>query len=632
MSYSPDTDALAAALEGRSLTPPGQKPIQFRRQDIGTLQLPTGRIVACDPLVNPDAAAFTRSVAPGDYATSLVIARFDTGNERVALACLQFADRPVVRWEMALVGDQDPSTLGPDDYFGYGVDAGTGCFMDAAAAALLAPRIGADETCADAICEAMDAHYVHTHSWCDYRPDTAQAANVLCFSSGLGDGMYPSFFGLDDQGVPVMLLTDFSILPYEPKAPAAPPPAAIAPRRVSWKPWTWFASAAFAVLLAAPPAGAHHGISNWDLNKDLSITGTLAKIDLINPHAWLHVDVKGADGRVQAWRCEMRSAAVLRRSGWTADMFRVGTTITVTGSPERFKPRHCYLSTIQFADGSQMDRYGQRQAATAGAKPAAARALRTADGKPNLAGDWAAEQRVMTDPRGQQGTLVTLSDAARLKPGELPAGVRAFPGARGTPESLAADPIKAAWERPIPVKLTAAGREALKRFDPASKDNPRLRCEPTNLLFDWTFDSAVNRITQTPTRITLTYGHMDLQRVIHLDRSAPPAGTRPQRHGYSVGRWEGEALVVETTLFTPGVLNADARVLHGAGLRVTERYTLEDGGRQLLRRYEATDPQYFEDAWRGQDVVMPADVPYSPYRCKDPGGAPAEAAAAGRKP
>ncbi|MFM1886258.1 MAG: hypothetical protein RL026_1415, partial [Pseudomonadota bacterium] len=101
MSYSPDTAALAAALEGRSLTPPGKATIEFRQQAIGRLQLPTGRIVACDPLVNPDAAAFTRTVAPGDYAASLVIARFDTGNERVALACLQFGDRPVVRWEMA---------------------------------------------------------------------------------------------------------------------------------------------------------------------------------------------------------------------------------------------------------------------------------------------------------------------------------------------------------------------------------------------------------------------------------------------------------------------------------------------------------------------------------------------------
>jgi Family of unknown function (DUF6152) len=376
------------------------------------------------------------------------------------------------------------------------------------------------------------------------------------------------------------------------------------------------------VVAAAMPALAHHGISNWDLNTDLSITGRVTKIQFISPHAWLHLEVKGANGKPEAWQCEMRSAHSLRRSGWTVDMFSVGSTIKVTGSPERYKPRQCYLSTIEFADGSRMDRYGQRQLAVAQrAKGAAARAARTADGRPNLAGEWAAEQRVMSDPRGQNGTLVPLSQAATLKAGELPAGQRAFPGARGTPESLAADPIRAAWTRPIPVRLTAAGRQALERFDPASTDNPRLRCEPTGILFDWTFDSVVNRIVQTPTRITLQYGHMDLTRVIHLD-GAVPANVKPSRAGYSTGRWEGNVLVVDTSRFAPGVLIADARVLHGTKLRVTERFELDATGRRLTRRYEAVDPEYFEDVWRGEDVVMPSDISFAPYRCSDPGGAP----------
>ena len=374
----------------------------------------------------------------------------------------------------------------------------------------------------------------------------------------------------------------------------------------------------------AVPAQAHHGVSNWDLNKDITLTGTLAGVELVNPHAWLLVDVKGTDGKTQHWRCEMRSASSLRRSGWTREMFGAGTPVTVTGSPERFKAQQCYLSTIRFGDGSSMDRYGQRQlSAAASGAVAKPRVLRTAEGHPNLAGDWAAEQRVMTDPRGQNGTLVSLTESKRLKPGELPAGQRAFPGARGTPESLAADPIKAAWDRPIPVKLTDTGRQALATFNPASRDNPRLRCEPTNILFDWTFDSVPNRITQSADRITMQYGHMDLERVIHLDGKAPPAGTRPTRTGYSVGRWEGNVLLVETTAFKPGVLNADARVLHGPGLKVIERFELDAAGTQLTRRYEATDPAYFADTWRGEDIVYPSDVSYAPYRCKDPGGAPA---------
>lgn len=377
------------------------------------------------------------------------------------------------------------------------------------------------------------------------------------------------------------------------------------------------------LALAAMAAQAHHGISNWDLNKDLTLSGTLTRIELINPHAWLHLQVTDATGRAQPWKCEMRSAHVLRRSGWTVEMFKVGSRITVTGSPERFHADRCYLSTIEFADGSKMDRYGQRQLSTANRAAAPARQARTPEGKPNLAGEWAAEQRVMTDPRGQSGALIALGVAAQLKPGELPAGQRAFPGSRGTPESLATDPVRAAWDRPVPVNLTAIGRKALQSFNPATRDNPRLRCEPTNLLFDWTFDSVINRITQTPRRITMQYGHMDLTRVIHLDTQTMPAGTKASRAGWSAGRWDGDVLVVETRGFLPGVLNADARVLHGPGLRITERFELDAAGTSLRRRYEAVDPQYFEDVWRGEDVVSVADVSFAPYLCKDPGGAPA---------
>jgi hypothetical protein len=303
-------------------------------------------------------------------------------------------------------------------------------------------------------------------------------------------------------------------------------------------------------------------------------------------------------------------------------MFQIGSTITVSGSPERTKPNQCYLATILFADGSSMDRYGQRQLA-AELKPAAAakRALRTADGHPNLGGDWAAEQRVMSDPRGQLGTLVLLSDAGKFNPGEVPAGQGAFPGARGSPASLAADPVAAAWDRPIPVRLTDKGKLALQSFNPATRDNPRLRCEPTGIIFDWTFDSVVNRIEQTSARITLRYGHMDLARVIHLDRKTPPVQLKPSREGYSIGHWEGDALVVETTGFSPGVLNADSRILHGAGLRVVERFELDATGSRLTRSFTAADPEYFADTWKGTDVVLPADVPYEKYSCSDPGGA-----------
>ncbi len=389
----------------------------------------------------------------------------------------------------------------------------------------------------------------------------------------------------------------------------------------------WIPCSLGLVLAAATlPAIAHHGISNWDHNKDIRITGVLSKFEMINPHSYIYVDVKGADGKVVTWGCEMRAAGVLLRSGWTRDMFKIGTTITITGSPERRKPNLCYLGTITFADGSQMDRYAQRQVPTpkavAVAKPA--RAARTPQGSPNFAGDWAAEQRVMTDPRGQSGAFLPLSQARKLAPGEVPEGQRAFPGARGTPESLAQDPIKAAAVRPGVVALTEAGQRAREKFNGATRDNPRYRCEPTNIIFDWTFDTMVNRIVQTPERITLQYGFMDLTRTIHLNVAKHPTNLRPSVAGHSIGRWEGDVLVVDTTGFAPGVLSAEARTLHSNQLHVVERFALDAERQTITRSYVATDPVYFAGEYKGTDTMSPAETPYSRYACKDVGGAPGE--------
>ena len=375
---------------------------------------------------------------------------------------------------------------------------------------------------------------------------------------------------------------------------------------------------ALVCLASVGPAWAHHGVANFDLNKEITISGTVTRIDLVNPHSWLSLDVAGEGGRVVSWRCELRGATVLRRSGWSPEMFKTGTTITITGAPDRFEPNTCYLGSAIFADGTRVDRYGQlsRPPASAAAAPVE-RPLRHASGAPNLAGDWAAEQRVMTDPRGMAGAFLPIGVARRQQPGSVPEGTQAFPGTRGTAVSLADDPIGAYWNRPSALPLTDAGRKAIDGFDGASADNPRLRCEPTNILFDWSFETDVNRIEQTADTITLRYGSMGLERTIHLNVDAHPSGVTPSRAGHSIGRWDGDTLVVDTIGFEPGILLADGRVPHSGDLHVVERFTLGSDGRSLRRTYVANDSLYFTGEYKGADTVYVADVPYQPIACDD---------------
>ena len=176
---------------------------------------------------------------------------------------------------------------------------------------------------------------------------------------------------------------------------------------------------------------AHHGFGNFAMDEDIELSGVVTKIDFVNPHSWVHFDVTAADGTKAAHKCELRSATTLRRSGWTPEMFAAGTQITIQGSPDRAEKNACYVSTIKFGDGTVLDRYGQRIPAT----PAAERVTRLPSGEPNLSGDWAAEQLVMTDPAGRDGTLVPLSRVGTFERGGVPEGQREIAGARGTPEA-----------------------------------------------------------------------------------------------------------------------------------------------------------------------------------------------------
>ena len=70
-------------------------------------------------------------------------------------------------------------------------------------------------------------------------------------------------------------------------------------------------------LAVAWPAVAHHSFGTFLMNENIELNGVVTKFDYVNPHSWLEFDVQGSDGKTNSYRCEMRSATTLRRSGWT---------------------------------------------------------------------------------------------------------------------------------------------------------------------------------------------------------------------------------------------------------------------------------------------------------------------------
>jgi hypothetical protein len=110
---------------------------------------------------------------------------------------------------------------------------------------------------------------------------------------------------------------------------------------------------------------------------------------------------------------------------------------------------------------------------------------------------------------------------------------------------------------------------------------------------------------------------MRLTRTVYLNMAEHPANVRPSRAGHSIGRWEGDTLVVDTIGFEPGILSADGRIPHSDRLHVVEQFSLDAAKPALRRSFVAEDPLYFQGQYKGADVVYVADVPYQGSTCDD---------------
>lgn len=109
------------------------------------------------------------------------------------------------------------------------------------------------------------------------------------------------------------------------------------------------------VLGAAQPLYAHHSVGGvYDMSKSVKVTGTISKVEWINPHIFIHVDEKDSKGVVTSWSFESLPIAMMRRAGLSKEsvMGQPGEVVTVTGIPARDGTRHlAIVSAITYADG-----------------------------------------------------------------------------------------------------------------------------------------------------------------------------------------------------------------------------------------------------------------------------------------
>jgi len=179
--------------------------ISFYTYDYGHLNVESGRLIACDPVVMHDAIAFKETFPIGHFPVKLAMAKMKN-DERVAYSKVLFSDSCVVKWEYALLPGQEPISLKDSTFYCYGVDAGTGIFIDSVA----------NDIASNFDHKTWEHVFITMAEKNKYRGHTYEFSehNLATFSTGYGDGCYATYIGYDINGNICQLLTDFGLIAW----------------------------------------------------------------------------------------------------------------------------------------------------------------------------------------------------------------------------------------------------------------------------------------------------------------------------------------------------------------------------------------------------------------------------------
>ena len=318
-----------------------------------------------------------------------------------------------------------------------------------------------------------------------------------------------------------------------------------------------FAFAALVTLSLAAPALAHHSAAAFNTKETVTVTGTVTRYRFANPHVYLTLDVKKADGTVASVEVEAGAASVLNGLGFNANSVKVGEVVSITGNPGRREPEKLLLGRdLVKADGAYVPL--------------------------NIASRSVYDGKVSTPATSIAGTW--------FSPG--------FGGFTGSARK---------WV------VTDAAKAVSAKMD--ARSTTQKDCIPIGLPFV-TFYPVATTIEVQKDRVLIQPDWMDTDRTVYLAGRAHPPASQTSLHGHSVGRWEGKTLVVETTNFSEHPMGSSTNVPASPRKKLTERFTLGEDGKSLMVSGTVEDPLYLAQPgeWTGRLEYRPG-MPHSNQKC-----------------
>jgi hypothetical protein len=108
------------------------------------------------------------------------------------------------------------------------------------------------------------------------------------------------------------------------------------------------------LLLISIPLSAHHGASEYDMTKIVTLSGTVKELQFVNPHSLLTITVKDDGGKTSEWQGELPSPNLLSRRGWSRSTLKPGDQVTVIGSPAKNGEKGMQVKKLVFPDGHEL--------------------------------------------------------------------------------------------------------------------------------------------------------------------------------------------------------------------------------------------------------------------------------------
>ena len=324
-------------------------------------------------------------------------------------------------------------------------------------------------------------------------------------------------------------------------------------------------------LLAATAFAQLPFSATYDAGHTVRLQGSISRIEWVNPRAYIFVETRDAN-----WAVEIGNPLELEASGWTRDRVKPGDSVTVEGNPANGQAKVVYARSVTSVTGSKLFVLNARPASPSGTVP------RWPDGSvrlgpaPNQKGYWgAASVSALTEtavPMDASGLLTNYVDADRVAPFQ--------PWAKGL---------------------------YLYRQRNLLRDDPALRCMPPGGPRQFHSPNGFQFIEQKEVgRILVLHGGGNRNwRVIYTDGRplAPADEVVAGYYGTSVGKWDGDTLVVESTGYNENFWFSNGGLPHTEALRLTEKFT-----RTNLNslRYEVTvnDPRTYTHPWTGSWTIQ----------------------------